>query len=201
MIGIANIQGGENKNKLLKDLIASGNTYLFLVNQYVKVKDPLVFQHYKIVSDKTGFECMTVCGTEPSNDKPLYTQDPFVNYWRFPGTSFFFITKNAYEKSGGIDENFPEDTWELVELIHRVGNLGLTAPFGLFPTIKDEGRYFDVDRKKIEEGVARDLKRRDEIQKATDYWQSKNPVNFPNMGEPQKSPDKKIELKKGVGEI
>jgi len=200
MIGTKVVKPESNKNKLLKDLINSGCTYLFLYNDSIKIKDPLVFEHFKIVSDKTGFECMCMGSCEPSNQKPLYTNDPYVDYWMFPGTSFLFVTKNAIDKAGYMDEKFPKDTWEEVELIHRIGNLGLTAPFGMFVGIKDEFRYFDLDEEKIKERLKSDHDRMDTIKKATDYWQSKNPERFPNMTMP-KTPDVKMNLRKGMGEL
>jgi hypothetical protein len=200
MVGTAQYKQGESKNKLLKDLIDSGATYLFLYNDCLKIKDPLVFQHYKIVSDKTGFECMTVCGSEPSNEKQLYVNDPYVDYWPYPGGDFLFVTKNALDKVGFIDENFPEDTWEIYELIHRICNAGLTATFGMFVALKDEAKYFEPDMDKIRVKVKRDLERKKELEVAMDYWQSKDPARFPQMA-PPKQPGAKIEMRKGVGEI
>jgi hypothetical protein len=192
------VLSSKNKNKLLKDLINKGCDKLFLIQDGLKIKDNLVFEHFAIASDKTGLECMSLCGAELSNKKPIYTHDPYINYWQFPGTIFAFYTANAAQKAGFMDEKFPADTWEDVEFMNRIADLGLTSPFGMFVGIKNEERYFELDVEELNKRVEKDKSRNETFKEATLYWQNKNPEKFPDIGMPT---EKKFELKKAGGEM
>lgn len=185
-------------NDVLKTLMENGCDYIFTIDDTVIVKDPLVYYHYIVASKKTGFECMMFAQSEPSQGNPLYIKDKYVDYWPLPGTGFVFYTRNALEKAGLIDENFPPDTWEDVELIHRIGNKGLTAPFGFFIGIKNEAKYFGLNKDKINENRLKVIARKAQYQAALDYWQSKDPERFPTMDEARPK-DVVMEVKDGKG--
>jgi hypothetical protein len=156
--------------------------YTFLINKGIVIKDPLIFEHFAITADKTGHQALISGTSEISNDKPLYEKDPYVDYWAYPGTLFMMLTKKAIQEAGRFDEKFPLNTWDDVEYIHRLCSKGLIPPFGLFVGIKGEKHYFDIDESVLKDRMNLTDKLKRDIDKATKYWQSKNPENFPYMG-------------------
>jgi hypothetical protein len=198
MLGIRTVtnlkSNAKGRNELLREL--KDFKYIFLVRDYVKVLDPTVYARFVLTSQKTGFECMGLASYEPSNQKIIYTRDSWVDYWQYPSSDFLFFTQNAIQKAGYLNENFPSDTWEDVEHIKRVGDLGLTAPFGYFVGIKNERRYLSVDIEVKQKQTLESIKRHNEFKKATEYWQSLNVAGFPDMP----SQDK-MEIKNTEGAI
>lgn len=189
-----------DKNKLLKEL--SVFDYAFLINKGIKIKDPLTFEHFTITSEKTGHQALTSGTSEVSNEKPIYDRDPYVDYWQYPGTQFLMLTKRAINEAGNMDEKFPENTWEDVEYTHRLCMKGLIPPFGLFVGIKNEPFYFEMDKEVLKERMTLTKEVKEKLNKATMYWQSKNPESFPRMGGKDRIiGEKKIELKKSEGMI
>jgi hypothetical protein len=189
----------KGKNKLLKEL--SNFDYGFMIHDGIKVKDPLMFEHYAITAEKTGHQAFTSGTSEVSNNKPVYDRDPYVDYWLYPGTMLLMLTKKAMWEAGKFDEKFPVDTYEDFEYLYRLCRKGMIPPFGLWIGIKNEGFYFDIDPAVFKKRMERTDKIKKEIEEAVLYWQSKDPENFPYQGKERVIGEKKIELKKAEGMI
>ena len=184
----------KDKNIAFKKLVEAGCKYIFWIDG-VKIIDNLVFEHYRIISQKTGWECIVTSINEPSNQAPLYS-DAYVTYWPFPSTSFVMYTSHALETAGYFDENFENDTWDDVEHIHRMGNHALTGTWGLFVTLKDERGFLESDPKRTE----KELKPKEVLEENMKYWQGKDPERYPITKE-KILKDKGFELKKSEGMI
>lgn len=184
----------QSKNIAFKKLLDMGCDYIFWLDG-VNILDQMIFEHCRVISEKTGWECILTSLNEPSNGEAIY-KDSYVTYWPYPSCCFVMYTRNALEKAGLFDEEFEPGTWDDVEHIHRMGNFAFTGTWGLFVTLKDERLFLAPDPK----WTGKELKKRDVLDSNMKYWQSKNPERYPITKE-KPIKDKKLELKHSEGMI
>lgn len=162
----------KNKNKALKEFLKTDKDYFFLVEENCEVLDKKVFDVFVKTSKKTGIQAL-MYPRGSLNKRKEFDEDPYVDYWSDFVSSFMMFTREAVEKAGFLDEDMPANTWQELEYAKRVGDLGLSAPFGMFAAPKDTDKYFKIDKPKDE---FKNIKQMDE---ALDYWQGKEGEDFP----------------------
>ena len=162
----------KEKNKALKEMLASDKDYFFLVEDNCKVLDPKVYDIFIDVSKKTGIEAL-MWARGSINKKINFNDDPYIDYYSDFVSSFSMFTRNAVEKVGFMDEDMPKNTWQDLEYAKRIGDVGLSTPFGMFASPKDIDKYFEIDKPKDE------FKNLKEMDTALRYWEAKSGADFP----------------------
>ena len=161
----------KTKNKALKNFLKTDKNYFFLVEDNCKVNDK-VYQIFINTSKKTGIEAL-MWPRGSLNKRLPFDEDPHVEYWTDFVSSFSMFSRNAVEKAGFMDEKMPPNTWQDLEYVKRIGDLGLSTPFGMFAAPKDIDKYFKITKPKNE---FKNIKQLDE---ALIYWEQKSGDDFP----------------------
>lgn len=162
----------KEKNKLLKEMLATDNRYFFLVEENCKVLDDKIYQIFIDTYEKTGIEAL-MWPRKEMNSQVNYHDDKYIDYWSDFVPSFIFLTRNAVEIVGFMDEKMPENTWQDIEYAKRIGDAGLSTPFGMFASPKNIDQYFDIG--KPPEGY----KNLEKMHEALLYWEGKDGDDFP----------------------
>jgi GT2 family glycosyltransferase len=162
----------ENKNKALREGLKSKKDYIFLIEDNCKILDDSIFDKFIEVSQKTGIEAlMWAYGSE--NQRVNFNDDPYIEYFADFSTGFVMFTRNAVEKVGFMDEEMPENTWQDLEYAKRIGDMGLSTPFGMFASPKDINTYLKITKTKDE------FKNLERMEDALKYWEAKDNEDFP----------------------
>lgn len=162
----------KEKNRLLKEMLASDKDYFFLVEDNCKVLDDKIYDIFIDISKKTGVECLN-WARKDTNKKIDFDQDKYIEYYMDFPSSFVMFTRNSIETVGFFDESMPENTYQDMELAKRIGDAGLSTPFGKFASPKDIEQYFEITP--APEGYRNTSKLND----AMSYWEEKDGADFP----------------------
>jgi hypothetical protein len=162
----------QTKNRLLKEMLKSDKDYFFIVEDNCKVLDDKVYQIFIDTSKKTGIGAL-MWPRGSLNKKINFDDDPYIEYWTDFVSSFSMFTREAVEKAGLMDEVMPPNTWQDLEYAKRIGDMGLSTPFGMFAAPKDIDKYFEITKPKDE---FNNIKQLDE---ALTYWEHKAGDEFP----------------------
>jgi hypothetical protein len=162
----------KDKNRALKEALTTDKDYFFLIEDNCKVLDNKVYQIFIDTSKKTGIEAL-MWARGSLNKRLPFGDDPHVDYWSDFVSSFSMFTRNVVEKAGFMDEKMPPNTWQDLEYAKRIGDMGLSSPFGVFAAPKDVDEYFSITKPKDE---FKNLKQLDE---ALVYWEQKAGDEFP----------------------
>ena len=160
------------KNEALRKMLKTDKDYFFLIEENCKVLDTKIYDIFIDVSQKTGIETL-MWPRGAVNKKLEFEEDPHIHYWSDFASSFAMFTRNIVEKVGFMDEDMPENTWQELEYAKRIGDAGLSTPFGIFAAPKNIDEYFEITKPKDE---FKNLKQMDE---ALTYWEKKNFEDFP----------------------
>lgn len=148
-----NIGVGKSKNKLLRALLEKGCADIFLVEDDIIVKDPLVFDQYIKAKDITGIQHFNFGYHGPANKggisggspKPRYIidyGDVRVAFNTHSVGAFCYYTKACLDKVGLIDEDYT-NAFEHVDHDYRIFKAGMGAPYWHFPDIANSCDYLD----------------------------------------------------------
>jgi len=171
----------KNKNKALKEMLQSGEDFLFLVEENCKVLDPKIYDIFVATSHKTGIEAL-MWGRGSINKRLEFNDDPYIDYFTDFVSSFMLFTRNAVQKVGLFDEEMPSNTWQELEYAKRIGDAGLSTPFGMFASPKNVDQYFSITTPKNE------FKNLDKMEEGLKYWEDKSdefPINIRNLNKPK----------------
>lgn len=160
------------KNVALKKMLQGDGDFFFLIEDNCKVIDELVFDKFIEASQKTGIEAL--CWAKGATNKNFnFKDDPFVEYYSDFPTAFTMFTRNAVTKAGFLDEKMPVNTWQDLEYVKRIGDLGLSTPFGMFAAPKGVDKYLELTGEKDE------FKNLKAMEEALRYWELKDGYEFP----------------------
>lgn len=162
----------KEKNRLLKEMLASDCDYFFLVEENCKVLDDVVYQKFIETSKKTGIENLMWPRRE-MNKQLNFHDDKNVEYFADFVPSFAMYTRNAVEKVGFMDEMMPENTMQELEYAKRIGDAGLSTPFGMFASPRDIDKYFDIST------PPKGYKNLEKMEEALRYWEAIGGEDFP----------------------
>ncbi len=160
----------QKKNIYIQNFLKSDKKYLFLIEENCKVLNEEIYQKFIDCYQKTGIHCLMWYGGSPNRQVEFY-DDPNIDYWSDFSPAFAFYTREALEKAGLMDEKMPANTYQELEHAKRIGDLGLSTPFGMFASPKGTEKMLRV------EGFRRINNL--EAKKALDYWESKDEDEFP----------------------
>ena len=161
----------KSKNRALKEALKSIYDHFFLVEDIIKVNDDNIYQRFIETHQKTGIHCLMWANAVP-NKRVEFNEDKNIDYWSDFAPCFTYYTREAIEKVGLFDEEMPNNTWQDVEHAKRIGDVGLSTPFGMFASPKivfglevtdDRGKW--INRLKMDEGLT--------------YWENKGAEDFP----------------------
>lgn len=161
----------KSKNRALREALKSPYKHFFLIENCVKVENDLIFDKFIETSQKTGIHCLMWANAVP-NKRVEFNEDKNIDYWSDFAPCFTYYTREAIEKVGLFDEKMPPNTWQEIEHAKRIGDAGLSTPFGMFASPKnmfglsvteDRGKY--QNKAKMEEGLV--------------YWENKDQEDFP----------------------
>lgn len=168
----------KSKNRALKEALNSPYNDFFLIESCVEIKNNTIFEKFIETNRKTGINCLMWPECIP-NKQIEFREDPYINYWADFAPCFTYYTRESIKKVGLFDEDMPSNTWQEVEHAKRIGDAGLSTPFGMFASPKnivglevteDRGKY--INRVKMEEGLI--------------YWENKDQEDFPIKVKKQK---------------
>ncbi len=174
----------KGKNNALRKMLQSDKDYFFLVEENCRVIDDKIYDIFIETSKKTGIEALMWANGTP-NKRISFDEDASIEYFSDFSPSFVMFTRNAVESVGFMDEEMPANTWQDLEYAKRIGDLGLSTPFGMFASPRSIDRYFEITKPKDE------FKNLVEMDKALRYWEAKSSEDFPI--ELKKEP-KKLEM-------
>lgn len=161
----------KEKNKALREMLKTDRDYFFLVEENCKVLDESVYDKFIEVCKATGIE--TLMWPQPQNPRLPFELDKYISYYKDFDSEFAMYTRKVVETVGFLDEEMPPNTWQELEYAKRIGDMGLSSPFGIFAAPKDVDKYFEIT--KPNDGF-KNLKALDE---ALTYWETKDPEDFP----------------------
>lgn len=157
----------KSKNRALKRAIKSSKDYFFLIENNCKILDNDVFNLFIDTYQKTGISAL-MWGKATPNRKIDLLKDPYVEYYTDFSPTFMFFTREAVLKVGLMDEKMPTNTYQELEYAKRIGEKGLSTPFGLFASPKDIDKYFKLKFSRDE------FVNRPQMDEALNYWEDKD---------------------------
>jgi len=161
----------QTKNRALKEALKSPYNHFFLVEDIVNVKNDSVYQKFIDTAERTGIECLMWAKAVP-NKNIVFDDDKNIEYWADFAPCFVYYSRSSIEKVGLLDEEMPANTWQEIAHAKKIGDLGLSTPFGMFASPRnitelevtdDRGKW--INRGKIDEAIT--------------YWESKDSEDFP----------------------
>lgn len=158
-----NLGVGKSKNKALKHLLDRGCSYIFLIEDDMIIKDPLVFDRYINAHKESGIHHFNYGPGSPFNRKQSIQFDLHnrhlldqhsepnpklvVEYknakvvlYEHTVAMFSFFTRESLETAGLIDEEF-YNAWEHVDHTYRIIKAGMHPPFWWFADIANSWEY------------------------------------------------------------
>lgn len=179
------------KNILLQTMLDAGCKHLFLLEDDIIITNDLAVNGYINAAKKTGFGHLMFAHHGPMNAPgPLY-KDDFIEYYPHCIGAWCYYSREALERlakedekkgwpnPGLMDENF-KNAWEHVEHTNRLGNLGLTSPFGFFADARGSDKWLKEIPGSIDQSAIRpqaDWQKR--IDEGYDYWKAKDGRGLP----------------------
>jgi hypothetical protein len=161
----------KSKNKVLKDFVKSDFDYIFLIESNCKVLDESIYDKFINVSEKTGIEVL--CWGEGGLNKRLpFDDDPYIDYYTDLASAFVMYTRHAIKEVGFLDEKMPPNTWQELEHAKRIGDKGLSTPFGMFASPKGITELKLTSNKDEFENL-------EQMEEALKYWESRDQEDFP----------------------
>lgn len=171
--GIAN-----SKNVVLKNFIGKNFEHIFIIEDDILVKDPLVLKKYILYAKVAGIKHLNFGLHGELNKGKRFT---YCGISCFPDCvgAFSYYHKDVIDKVGYLDENFI-NAWEHVEHTWRIAEAGLTTPFWKFadhPTSEDllEEIQGSINNSSIR--IRKDWQ--DNIDKGRKYWIKKHGKGLP----------------------
>lgn len=161
----------KGKNKALKEALRSPYNYFFLVEENCKVLDDDVYDKFIEVSKATGIEAL-MWARGDVNKKLPFDDDRYIQYYTDFASAFSMFTRNAVETVGLMDEKMPPNTWQDIEYAKRIGDAGLSSPFGIFAAPRGVDNYFEITPNETYKNVA-------QLDEALKYWEAKDLEDFP----------------------
>lgn len=162
----------KSKNKALKEALKSPYDYFFLTENNCKILDDTVYDKFIECSKKTGIQAL-MWGEGGLNKKLPFEDDPYIVYYSDFATAFTMYTREAIEKVGLLDEEMPPNTWQEIEHAKRIGDNGMSSPFGMFASPRRIDGMLSIKSPKDEfKNLAR-------MEEALRYWQRKDGEEFP----------------------
>lgn len=148
-----NIGVGKSKNKLLRALLDKNCTDIFLIEDDIIVKDPMVFNEYIKARNASGIHHFNFGYHGPANKGNVSGGKPQPRYIVDYGTikiafnahsvgAFCYYTKEVLEKVGLIDENYT-NAFEHVDHDYRIYKAGMGAPYWHFPDLANSTDYLE----------------------------------------------------------
>ena len=162
----------KSKNRALKEALKSPYNYFFLVEENCEVLDPSVYDKFIEVSDLTDINAL-MWARGGLNKMIPFEDDRYIQYWSDFVSSFSMYTRKAVETVGLMDDKMPPNTWQELEYAKRIGDAGLSTPFGMFASPRGVDSCFRITKPKEE---FKNLKALDE---ALEYWENKQFEDFP----------------------
>lgn len=160
-----NLGVGKSKNKAIKHLMSLKCDYIFIIEDDMLIKDPIVFDKYIEAYKKSGIHHFNYGPGSPFNRKQTiqdfdlhnrhllnqhsepnpklvieYSKDVKVALYEHTVAMFSFFTKEVIEKVGYIDEDF-YNAWEHVDHTYRIIKAGYHPPFWWFADIADSDKF------------------------------------------------------------
>ena len=169
------------KNKALKEALKSPYDYFFLIEENCEVLNDEVFNKFIETSKATGIEALMWARADLNRKLP-FEDDRLIQYWSDFVSTFSMYTRKVVETVGFMDEKMPPNTWQDIEYAKRIGDAGLSTPFGMFASPRGVDNYLKVTKVPNTKSIK-------DLEEALKYWESKEGDNFP------------IEIKKPMKEI
>lgn len=149
----ANMGVGRSKNKLLRYLLDSGCDHIFIIEDDIIVKDPMVFDKYIELRNITGIQHFNFGYHGPANKNNVSKGVPTPRYVVDYGSvklainansvgAFCYYTKEVLEKVGLIDEDYT-NAFEHVDHDYRIYKAGYTTPYWNFADLANSYDYLD----------------------------------------------------------
>lgn len=160
------------KNKALREMLKSDCNYFFLVEENCEVLDEAVYDKFVNVAEETGVEALMWARSDVSRKLP-FDDDQYLQYFNDFVSSFSMFTRNVVETVGFLDEKMPPNTWQELEYAKRIGDAGLSSPFGTFAAPRGVDSYFKITKPKDE------FKNIKQMEEALLYWEEKDLEDFP----------------------
>ena len=124
-----------SKNQAIKYLLEQECEHIFLIEDDILVKSPLVCAEYVSEAQISGLSHLNFAhhGKANKNGGSVKTLENGYKVKVYPNSvgAFSYYSKECLEKVGLMDENFV-NAWEHVEHTYRIANAGLTTPFWEF---------------------------------------------------------------------
>lgn len=168
------------KNWLLKEMLAAGCDYLFLVEDDIIAKDPKAITEYIRLSQESGIEHWGFAHHGKANKGKLMHRTRGIDLYRNPIGAWCMYTRKVIEEVGFFDERFI-NAWEHVEHSWRVAKAGYTPRWGMsVADLTKSKRYLKEIPGSIENSSIRP--RTDWMANNINgliYWKQKSPRDFP----------------------
>lgn len=159
-----NLGVGKSKNKAMRHLVTLNCDYIFIIEDDMIIKDPVVFDKYIEAYKKSGIQHFNYGPGSPFNRKQdiafdlhnrhlldqhselnpkmivEYDKNTKVVLYEHSVAMFSFFTREILEKVGYIDEEY-YNAWEHVDHTYRIIKAGYHPPFWWFADIADSDKY------------------------------------------------------------
>lgn len=168
------------KNVLIKYLYDKKCDYFFTLEDDILLLSQKAVDKYIEASQKTGFLHFNFALHGPLNQKdgPVY-EDNTVAYYSHIVGAWSMYTPEVIDKVGYLDEKMV-NAYEHAEYTKRIGDAGLTGPWGLFVDIKDSNKYLTEIKDSIENSSIRpNPKWKENMLKTLYYWEQKDGIGIP----------------------
>lgn len=162
----------KSKNRALKEALKSPYDYFFLIEDNCKILDENIYNKFIDTCEKTGIQAL-MWGEGGLNKKLDFDDDPNIYYYSDFATAFTMYTRTSIEKVGLMDEVMPANTWQELEHSKKIGDAGLSTPFGMNASPKGVDGMLELTYNKMD---FVNIKAMDE---ALTYWAEKEGEEFP----------------------
>lgn len=153
-----NLGVGKSKNRALRHLLNIGCDHIFLIEDDIFVKDPLVFQAYINASKKSGIQHFNysqhgIANKNPNGDpSPRYIIDydgSEVAFYPHCVGAFSYYSRKCLEECGLMDEKY-YNACEHVDHTYEIIKKCMHPPFWHFADIQNSWKYLGDDGWSIE---------------------------------------------------
>lgn len=159
---------GISKNDAIKHLLEKGCTHIFLIEDDILIKDPVVFVKYIEAAQETGLQHLMFGYHGPANKgmqskgapKPRviieYKNNVRIALNQHCVGAFCYFHKDVIDKVGMFDETY-KNVWEHVDHSYSIVNAGLLPGYWYWPDIANSYDYLDEQAcsEEHEKGVIR----------------------------------------------
>ena len=184
-----NMGVGISKNDAIKHLLSKGCDYIFLMEDDIIIKDPIVFQKYIQASKQSGIQHFNYSqhglmnkfpNTETPSPKTIiqYSSDVSVALYPHCVGAFSFYTKKCLDKVGLLDEKFYNATEHLEHTYNIIKN-GMHPPFWWFADLPDANKYLaDIPWSVQGSTISSNPKHRDTVLESHRYFHQKHKIQL-----------------------